>query len=197
MNYVVKSSSGGAASSGRGIGARAGSTRPPTSRDKAWDRPAVLTGTGCAALLIGILVYLVDRAGSHAAFIPSVALLSGRNVFGTLGQWLPSLVHPFAFGLFTAAILKPGSAARVGACAFWGALNVAFEVGQHPAFKVRWADALRGGAGDWAITRSVLNYCLHGTFDPYDVGAAISGALAAAVLLHFVDHFEKAHHAPN
>jgi hypothetical protein len=157
----------------------------------------LLVGAGCAALSIGVLVYLADRAAPHAVLIPGIAIFGVRNLFGVLGQWLPSFVHPLAFSLFTAAVLKPGTTARLGACGFWGAVNVAFEVGQHPAFSPVWAAALQGEAGNWAISRLVLNYFLHGTFDPHDVCAAVLGASAAGVFLHFVDPILEAHHAPN
>jgi hypothetical protein len=170
---------------------------PRVPGDKSWVRLVLLLVTGCAALAIGILVYLADRAAPHAVLIPGIATFSDRPLFGTFGQWLPSFVHPLAFSLFTAAALKPTVAARIGAGGFWGAVNVAFEVGQHPAFSAQWAAALQGGAGDWAISRSLLNYFLHGTFDPYDVCAALLGAAAAGSLLHFIDTFLEARHAPN
>jgi hypothetical protein len=147
------------------------------------------------ALSIGFVLYFTDRDPSRAALIPTIAAFARHNVFGVLGQWLPSFVHPFAFSLFTAAALGPSAASRYGACAVWCAVNVGFEVGQHEAFKSQWAEALRSGGGDWVVTRSVLNFLLHGTFDGGDVFAAILGALAAASLLHLVDRRREIHHA--
>jgi len=158
-------------------------------------RPAILVLTGCMALSAGLFVYLSDRVASHAALIPSIALLGGRNLFGTLGQWLPSFVHPLAFSLFTAAVLKPGAVACCGACTFWAVVNVVVEIGQHPAFAASWRTALHGGVGEWAVARATLNYFLQGTFDPYDACAATLGALAAAALLLFVDCIQGGHHA--
>jgi len=162
-----------------------------------WSRPAATAIlTASLALVFGTLVYLSDRPPSSAVLIPTIAAFVGYNVFGVLGQWLPSFVHPFAFSLFTAAALGPGAgASRYGACAVWCAINVGFEVGQHAALKSQWAEALRTGAGDWVITRSVLNYLLHGTFDGGDVFAVILGALAAAALLHLVNRRRETHHA--
>ena len=160
-------------------------------------RPVLLVAVGCLALLSGLLVYLAGRAASHALLIPDLPMLRGRHWFGALGEWLPSAVHALAFSLFTAAVLKPGVAARWAACTSWAAVNVAFELGQHPDLKPRWTAALQGDMGDWVVTRSALNYFVRGTFDPYDMGAAILGALAAGAFLHFVDHFLKAHHAPH
>jgi hypothetical protein len=160
-------------------------------------RSALLVILGCVSLSAGLLVYPADRVASHAVLVPSIATLGGRNLFGALGQWLPSFVHPLAFSLFTATVLKPGAAACWGACTFWGLVNVVFEAGQHPALAVSWTAALHGAAGDSPIVRAMLNYFLHGTFDPYDVFAATLGALAAAAVLQLVDHFQGGRHVSN
>lgn len=158
-------------------------------------RIGFLVTTGCLALSVGLVVYLADRAASSASLIPTIAAFVWHNVFGAHGEWLPSFVHPFAFSLFTAAALGPGVMRRHGACAFWCAINVGFEVGQGHALKAQWTEALRTGVGDWAPTRSVLNYLLHGTFDARDMFAVVLGALAAAALLHFVDRRRETYHA--
>jgi len=165
------------------------------SFDEECRRIGFLTAAGCLALSIGFLVYLTDRDASRASLIPAIAAFVRHNVFGVLGQWLPSFVHPFAFSLFTAAALGPGAASRYGSCASWCTVNVGFEVGQSQAFKAQWAEALRTDVGDWVPTRSVLSYLLHGTFDGGDMLAVVLGALAAAALLHLVDSRRDTHHA--
>ena len=103
----------------------AGQAAPgPESRN----RDALLAALACLALAMGVLVYLADREPSHAALIPSVQVLAASHLFGTLGQWLPSFVHPFAFSLLAAAALPPRMARRYGACAAWCAVNVLFEI---------------------------------------------------------------------
>ena len=104
----------------------------PLARVKVWGRPAALAAIGCVVFALGLLVYLMDRDASKAALIPSVAWLAGSNVFGALGGWLPSFAHTFAFSLFTAAVLPECGVPRYGACVAWFAVNVAFELGQHP-----------------------------------------------------------------
>jgi hypothetical protein len=143
----------------------------------------LLAATGGLALAIGLLVYLTDRGVSHAVLIPTIGALAGSNLFGALGQWLPGFVHPFAFSLFTAAALPSWSAWRYGACAAWCAVNVAFELGQHPSVSARLADALHDIFGPTSLTQTLASYFLHGTFDVGDIGAAVLGAFAAAGLL--------------
>ena len=165
------------------------------SRVKGWRRPASLAAIGCVAFAVGFLVYLTDRDASKAALIPTVAWLVGSSVFGSLGGWLPSFVHTFAFSLFTAAVLPERSAPRYGACIAWFAVNVAFEVGQHPLVSVRLGEALRSGLGGLPLTRLLANYFVHGTFDPGDIVAALLGALAAGALLRLMHRGRNGNHA--
>lgn len=147
-------------------------------------RPGLLVATGSLALLVGVLVYLADRDASRALLIPAIAALAGHPMYGVWGQWLPSFVHPFAFSLFTAAALPERSTPSYGACVVWCAINLAFEIGQHPAFKAGLVDALQGDVGRFWPTRAVANYLLRGTFDAGDIVAALCGALTAAAVLH-------------
>ena len=167
----------------------------PVARVKVWGRPASLAAIGCAVFALGLLVYLMDRDASKAAFIPSVAWLAGSNVFGALGGWLPSFAHTFAFSLFTAAVLPERGVPRYGACIAWFAVNVAFEVGQHPVVSVRLAELLQGGLGGLPLTRSLANYFVYGMFDPGDIVAALLGALAAAAVLRLVHRGRRENHA--
>jgi len=146
------------------------------------------------ALTLGLIVYLTDRSASHAALIPAVAALAGSNLFGALGQWLPAAVHPFAFSLFTAATLPSRSAWRYGACAEWCAVNIAFELGQHPLVSGYLVGALQA-RGDHSVPgRMLANYFLHGTFDGADIVAATLGALAAAAFLRLMQHARERDH---
>jgi len=159
----------------------AGQAAPgPESRN----RDALLAALACLALAMGVLVYLADREPSHAALIPSVQVLAASHLFGTLGQWLPSFVHPFAFSLLAAAALPPRMARRYGACAAWCAVNVLFEIGQHPQVSAPLAHALQRWFGTTWPTRALANYFLRGTFDVGDILAAMLGALAAAGVLY-------------
>lgn len=146
-------------------------------------RHSTLVALGCIALAIGSLVYLTDRDGLHAVGIPAIPALAGAHLFGSIGLWLPSLVHPFAFSLFTAAVLPLRSAWRFGACAAWFALNAAFELGQHPAVRSDLGASIESVLGRTALGRTLSNYFVGGRFDRSDIVAAAIGALAAAGVL--------------
>ena len=127
------------------------------------------------ALTLGGLVYLTQRHG-----------------FGAAGAWLPSLVHPFAFGLLTALAL-PATWRQAG-CAAWGAVNGVFELGQHPSVGAPLAEALQAGLGGSAPVSLLADYFVLGSFDGRDLAAAVLGALAAAaVLRRLPTHQEPAH----
>ncbi len=156
---------------------------------------AILVAMGLLALALGTLVYLTDRDGVHAVLIPVLPALAGSHWFGAVGLWLPSLVHPFAFSLFTAVALPAQSAWRYGACAAWFALDAAFECGQHPAIGPRLAAAIERCLGSTALGRTLANYFAGGGFDGADITAAGLGALAAAAVLHAVRGPWENHHA--
>lgn len=141
---------------------------------------AVLVALGLMALGFGGLVYMTDRDGVHATLIPVIPALAGAQLFGPIGLWLPSLVHPFAFSLFTAAALPVGSAWRYGACATWFALDATFELGQHPAISRGLGAAIENLLGHTGFGRTLADYFVGGAFDRSDLVAAAMGALAAA-----------------
>jgi hypothetical protein len=149
---------------------------------------------GCLALALGMLVYATDRDPAGASLFPAFATLHMGLHFGTLGGWLPSFAHPFAFSLLTAAALSRSSRPAYGACAAWWAVNVAFEFAQLAQISGGIADTLHRVFGHGAVTNAFANYGLHGTFDRADLVATTAGALAAAAVLRHVLR-RKARHA--
>lgn len=135
------------------------------------------------ALLAGLAVYLTSRAAGHAALIPAVPALAGRLSFGALGGWLPSLVHPFAFALLTAAACTPRPRPAYGVCLAWWAVDVAFELMQHPLLSGPLVASVAEPGPLTRALRPLAAYAVHGTFDAGDLVAATLGALAAAAVL--------------
>lgn len=171
----------------------AGVTPHPALSDAGRSSAAVLVAAGLVAMAIGLLVYLADRDASHAALIPAVAAISGRNLFGAVGQWVPGFVHPFAFSLFTAATYPSRSSAGYLACIAWWAVNIAFEVAQYPGIDRSVAEAAERVFGASWSERLLSGYVLRGTFDVGDLIAATGGAVAAAAVLYFVHRLEVNH----
>ena len=69
----------------------------------------LLTAIAFFALAVGVAVYLIDRSPGSVYFIPEWLSLSDsvNRMFGVIGNYLPTFVHPFAFILFTAVVVNP------------------------------------------------------------------------------------------
>jgi hypothetical protein len=155
-----------------------------------------LAALGGIALALGLLVYAADRDPARAMLFPAFAALHTGPLLCAAGSWLPSLVHPFAFSLFTAAALSPATRPAYGACAAWWALNIGFEIAQHARFGGAVAEALHRVLGRSAVTDALANYGLRGSFDPADIVAATAGSLAAAAVLTLLQHRFRSRHGP-
>ena len=146
-------------------------------------------GAATLALAIAVLVYIADRPAGYSMLMPRIGAHPSLHVsaFGTLGQWLPSFVHSFAFSLLTAVALRRRTRPAFAVCMAWGVVNVLFD-GQHRLISARIA-AVVVRSEDWLpFARPLSNYFIRGTFDPGDIAAAILGAAAAAGVLHFAHH---------
>jgi hypothetical protein len=140
----------------------------------------------CLSLALGLLVYLTDRRSGTAWLIASTGVFGPQHLFGDVGQWLPSFVHPFAFSLLTAAVLAPTAQARLAACAAWAGVNLLFEAGQHRALSGPLSHLLLGPLAGWPGSHMLARYFVQGRFDPGDLAAVLAGALAAAAVLHLL-----------
>jgi hypothetical protein len=143
-----------------------------------------LAGIGLLALVAGAAIYVVDRVPGHAVLIPFNVAAPAHVWFGVLGQWLPSFLHPFAFSLFSAAA-APRVTPRVTlvACAAWWAVNVVFELAQHPMIRAALFGLLPQPDAPPVPLSLLVNYLRRGTFDIGDLIAITLGALAAAAVL--------------
>lgn len=117
-----------------------------------------LVGLGAVALLTGAAVYALWRPGPA----PTSALVAA------LAGSAPSLLHAFAFTLWTALAVR-GRPRTVWAVALtWVTLESAMEAFQHPALH--------------ALLPAVVRSRWAGTFDPWDLLASLLGAALAGVL---------------
>jgi hypothetical protein len=148
------------------------------------------TPLALAALLVfasGALVYMADRHGHTAWLLPDALRLPAghRAVFGSVGAWLPSLAHAFAFSTWTA--LLPGWRRPATACLLWAGIDAGFELAQYPAL----ASRLLAWRPDWLTQVPIfehIEFLLHGTFDPLDLLAVVIGAFLSLLLLLRASH---------
>lgn len=149
---------------------------------------------GLAALVLGTMVYLVDRP-IEQSFIPNAISLVALTptVFGVLGHSLPTFVHVLAFILLTTAVLAGGKNTALAVCLGWFALEAVFELGQHPAIAQWLVKGIPPGFAHFPILNQTDRYFLNGTFDPMDLLAIALGTFAAYVAIQGTARW-RAHH---
>ena len=141
---------------------------------------------GVVGLIIGSLVYIIDRPPEQTYFINNSKLpLSLHNtvpsIFGIVGNSLPDLLHVFSFILITAGLLSYKKKWYIIICLGWFSLDIAFELGQ------KFNSLPLKIIPDWfkgiPFLENSKNYFYRGTFDIYDVIAIIIGTLIAYFIL--------------
>jgi ABC-type xylose transport system permease subunit len=145
---------------------------------------------GLAVLLLGTLVYLIDRSPDQTYFVEkSFVNISLHNIlpnlFGFVGSSLPSFIHVFSFILITAGLLHWQKRGCIFICSCWFIVDCTFELGQK--FKL-WSSKI---IPDWfngiLFLENTKTYFIRGTFDYFDLAAITLGAIAAYfVLLHTI-----------
>jgi len=138
-----------------------------------------------ALLVLGVLVYALDRGGT-AYFLPDwLARATGPSMFGALGAHLPTFVHPFAFVLITAAVLRPGPRGLLFICSAWLVIECAFEVGRWSPLGQRIAAAVPGWFDGVPLLEATGTYFSRGTFDPLDILSIALGVVCAYLVFRF------------
>jgi hypothetical protein len=139
---------------------------------------ALEASCGGLLLALGVATYAYARS-APAWFVPAELHVPLVTAPGVVAGSLPAFLHTAAFSLLTASALGASRARVVGACAAWAAINVAFEAGQHAAVGAWLGPHLPPWLDGVPLLERVRGYWLAGTFDPYDVAAAVAGSFAA------------------
>jgi hypothetical protein len=141
---------------------------------------------GAVGLLVGALVYLVDRPPDQTYFVynSSIAISLGNilpNLFGFIGNSLPAFIHVFSFILITAGIIFSRKRNYLIICLSWFLVDCAFEIGQK--FKL----LAVGIVPDWfegiPLLGNTQNYFINGTFDFHDLLGITCGMIIAYFVL--------------
>ena len=137
---------------------------------------------GLTVLLLGTSVYVVDRPPNQTYFVyKSFVNISLHNtlpnLFGFIGNSLPSFVHVFSFILITAGLLHCQKKGCLIICSCWFFTDLLFELGQK--FKALSSAMVPDWFSRIPFLENSKNYFLSGTFDINDVAAIISGTILA------------------
>jgi len=102
-------------------------------------------------------------------------------------------LHIYAFILLTAIVLNPSRTGLALICSGWMAVELFFEIGQHPYFANHLAEAVPAWFVDFPFLEVADSYFLTGTFDPVDVLFILFGTAAAFLTLYKVLRREVYH----
>ncbi|MBW2606258.1 MAG: hypothetical protein JRD05_01345 [Deltaproteobacteria bacterium] len=141
---------------------------------------------GILVLLLGTLVYLVDRPPDQTYFVyKSIFDISLHNIlpnlFGIIGNSLPSFSHVFSFILITAGLIASKKRGYIIICLFWFLIDSAFELGQK--FDTLIIDFVPHCFAGVPFFENTGNYFLLGTFSYGDLAAIAIGTIAAYFIL--------------
>ena len=151
---------------------------------------------GATALLLGSLIYLIDRPPDQTYFIYSshisISLYSALpNLFGAIGNSLPAFIHVFSFSLITAGLLSCKKRGCLIVCLSWLFVDFAFELGQkYSALPLKIIPDWFNGI---PFLENSADYFRCGTFDMLDLAAITLGGVAASLTLVIIsDRKEEA-----
>ena len=141
---------------------------------------------GVIGLLFGSLVYLIDWPPDQTYFVCSssidISLCSAfPNLFGLIGNSLPTFIHVFSFIVITVGLVSYRKRGYLIICLCWFLVDCAFELGQ------RFSSWSLKVIPDWfagiPLLENTENYFLQGTFDFIDLAAITLGTLMAYFVL--------------
>ena len=141
---------------------------------------------GLFVLLLGTLIYLSDRSPDQIYFVyksPVEISLHNTlpNLFGMIGNSLPSFVHVFSFILITAGIISSKKKDYIFICAGWFLIDSIFELGQrYTALVIKFIPDWLSGIPFFENTN---NYFSRGTFDVMDLAAVLIGSVTGYFVL--------------
>jgi len=141
---------------------------------------------GLTVLLLGTLVYLIDRSPDQTYFVHnSFVNISLHNIlpnlFGFISSSLPSFVHVFSFILITAGLFHCQKRGCIFICSCWFFIDLLFELGQK--FKSLSSTMVPDWFSGILFLENSKNYFLSGTFDFNDLAAIAVGTISAYLVL--------------
>lgn len=141
---------------------------------------------GILGLLFGTVVYLADRPPTETYFLNNlpvdVSLFNTvPNLFGVIGNNLPSFIHAFSFILITAGLTIDQTQNALLICLSWLLVDSAFELGQHVITET--SAVIPSWFSGVPVLENTGNYFTQGTFDLNDLIAVALGAMIAYLVL--------------
>ena len=142
--------------------------------------------TGATALFFSILVYLIDRSPDQNYFVyksfVNISLYHILpNLYGIIGNSLPSFAHVFSFILITAGLIASKKREFIIICLFWFLIDSVFELGQK--FSTMFIKFIPDWFASIPFLENTGDYFVRGTFSFGDMAAITIGTIAAYFIL--------------
>jgi len=141
---------------------------------------------GIFFLIIGALVYLIDRPSNSTYFVYHYNFMLNfhniiPNIFGPLSNSLPDFIHVFSFIMITAGVLSCGKTGGLIVSIFWLLIDTSFEIGQkYPSVPLKF---IPDSFSNTPILEATKCYFQEGTFDIIDLFAIMLGSIIAYLLI--------------
>ena len=144
-------------------------------------------------LAVGIAVYLFDRQPANVYFIPDwiANLIHISPIFGSIGNYLPTFIHVYAFIILSALVLQPTRKQLFMVCTFWFVIDCLFELGQMTSVSESVLNFIPGWFSNIPFLENTASYFLNGTFDILDLASITLGTIAAYLTIRFTYIKEK------
>jgi hypothetical protein len=141
---------------------------------------------GLTVLLLGTLIYVVDRPPNQTYFVyKSFVNISLHNIlpnlFGFVGNSLPSFVHVFSFIFITAGLLQCQKKGYIIICSSCFLTDFIFELGQK--FNSLFLKIIPSWFESIPLLENAKSYFFYGTFDFIDLFAITTGTVIAYFIL--------------
>jgi len=142
---------------------------------------AIAIGTLC----MGVLLYALDRQHDQVYFLSAwtPANYPATRVFGSLGNYLPTFIHVYAFILLTVAVAAPAMNKVIPICLAWFTLDTLFEVAQIDSSAHWIAQHIPAWFSGIPFLGNTANYFLFGTFDVRDLLSIAAGTITAYITI--------------
>ena len=150
---------------------------------------------GLSILLLGTLVYIVDRPPYQTYFVYksfiNISLHDALpSLFGFIGYSLPSFIHVFSLILITAGFLSCQKRGCIVICLCWFFVDITFELGQKCDVVI--SKIIPSWFTRIPFLENTENYFLFGTLAFDDIAAIIIGSVMAYfVLLHTIQEVKE------
>lgn len=144
-------------------------------------RQNVILTIAIGALCVGVLVYIFDRQSEVVYFLPDWLSLEIHigGLFGSIGNYLPTFIHVYAFILLTVVVAVPSITKLIPVCIAWFTLDTLFEVAQLNTVAHWIGNHIPSWFSGIPFLENTADYFLMGTFDVFDLISIVTGTLAA------------------